>query len=375
MWSAPVAAHPGRGRLRTLLLPLTILIAVPAAPTARATDIDRIIEAELTAQRIPGASVAVVRNGKVIHAKGYGLANVESKTPATPETVYQIGSVSKQFIATGIMLLVQDGRLTLDDPINMYLDGGPEIWAPIRIRHLLSHTGGLVREGPGFTFAQTRADADVIRSAYATPVRFAPGEKWEYCNLGYFILAEIIHKVSGSPWPDFLRDRVFDPSGMRATRTTTAAEIVANRAHSYVRRGDVLQNADTLIVVRPSGAFLSTVLDLAKWDAMLYTDTILKRLTAEQMWTPVIETADTFDGKLKYSYGFGWQLVTVNGHRIVIHGGTLTGFRSSLMQLPDDKLTVIVLTNVSNANPALIARKIAAFYLPALAIPIATDQI
>ncbi len=162
---------------------------------------------------------------------------------------------------------------------------------------------------------------------------------------------------------------------MRATRTTTAAEIVANRAHSYVRRGDVLQNADTLIVVRPSGAFLSTVLDLAKWDAMLYTDTILKRSTVEQMWTPVIETADTFDGQLKYSYGFGWQLVTVNGHRIVIHGGTLTGFRSSLMRLPDDKLTVIVLTNVSNANPALIARKIAAFYLPALAIPTATDQI
>jgi CubicO group peptidase (beta-lactamase class C family) len=364
MWRHSGARHPAH--LHRALLAFVAVAVATAWPAARAADVDRLVAAELEAQRIPGASIAVVRNGQVIHARGYGLANVELKIPSTAESVFQIGSVSKQFIATGIMLLVQDGKVALDDPVNQHLDNPPALWASIRIRHLLSHTSGLVREAPGFTFARPLSDADVIASAHATPLRFAPGERWEYCNLGYFMLADIIRKVSGSPWPDFLRDRVFRPSQMQATRTTTAAEIVPNRANGYVRRDGALQNADTLVVVRPSGAFLSSVTDLAKWDAMLYTDSPLKRATVEQMATPVIETTNTVDGTLPYSYGFGWQVATLNGHRIVSHGGSLTGFRSMMMRFPDDRLTIIVLTNLAQANPDLIARKIAAIYLPSL---------
>ena len=204
-------------------------------------------------------------------------------------------------------------------------------------------------------------DADVIKTAYPLPLRFAPGEKWEYCNVGYFSLAEIIRKVTGKPWGDYLSERLFKPLEMNSTRTTSMTEIVPDRANGYGWRDGSWQNADDLLAVRPSGAFLSSVLDLAKWDAALYADRILKPSTREQMWTPV----KLNDGS-SHPYGFGWQLgqVTVTGW--CSHGGTLSGFRAELARFVDDKLTVIVLTNCGSAKPAEIARGVAAHYLPAL---------
>ncbi|HSL72259.1 MAG TPA: serine hydrolase domain-containing protein, partial [Longimicrobiales bacterium] len=179
-----------------------------SAVAAYAQQPDEFINAELLRQRIPGLSLVVLKNGQIITAKGYGLADVKQKTPVTPETVFKIGSVSKQFIATGIMLLVQEGRLGLDDPLSKFLDDAPPAWSPITIRHLLTHTSGLAREGPGFDPFKVQSDADVIRSAYSMALRFSAGEKWEYSNLGYFALAEVIRKVSGHPWSEYLRDQV-----------------------------------------------------------------------------------------------------------------------------------------------------------------------
>jgi D-alanyl-D-alanine carboxypeptidase len=187
--------------------------------------VDDYIQAQMQKQHIAGLSLAVVKDGKILKAKGYGLANVETNTPATPETVYKIASISKQFLAAGIMMLAQDGKLGLDDKISKYLEGTPEAWKDITIRHLLAHTSGLVEDPPGFDPFKPQPDTDVVKSAYSTKLLFAPGEKWSYSNLGYFALGEIIHKVSGKPWSEFVTERVFAPAKMAATRATTTTDI------------------------------------------------------------------------------------------------------------------------------------------------------
>lgn len=346
-------------RKRLYFFALAMLVV--ATIVAQADEVDDYVKAEMQRRHIPGTSIAVLRDGKIIKARGYGLANVELNVPATPETVYKIGSVSKQLIATGIMILTQDGKLSLDDKISKFLEGTPDTWKDITIRHLLTHTSGLVREAPGFDPLKIQADADVIKTAYPLPLRFAPGEKWEYCNVGYFSLAEIIRIVSGKPWGDYLSERLFTPLGMNATRTTSMTEIIRNRANGYVWRDSKLHNAGTYFALRPSGAFLSSVLDLAKWDAALYTERILKQSTLSQVWMPV-----KLNSGATHPYGFGWELSTVGGHKLVHHGGSLPGFRSQIARFLDDKLTVIVLTNGDNTDSNLLAIRIAALYIPGL---------
>jgi CubicO group peptidase (beta-lactamase class C family) len=352
-------------RKRTPLLALALLLSA-AAVVARADQVDDYVKAEMQKQHIPGLTLAVIKDGKIVKVAGYGLANVELNVPARPETVFKIGSVSKQFIATGIMLLVEEGKVGLDDKVSKYLEGTPETWKEITVRHLLTHTSGLVREGPGFDPFKVQPDLDVIKTAYPLPLRFAPGEKYEYCNVGYFALAEIIRKVSGRDWGEFLKERAFRPLGMEATRPTSTKEIVPNRANAYEWRNEKLENAVSFLALRPSGAFFSTVLDLAKWDAALDTDKILKPATREQMWAPV-----KLNNGTTHPYGFGWQLDPADSRRRVHHGGTLSGFRSEFARFVDDKLTVIVLTNIGQARPEAIARGVAAFYLPAAAAPAA----
>ncbi len=344
---------------RSLFFALVILVV--AFAIAHADKVDDFVKAEMQRQHISGVAIAVVKDGKVIKAEGYGLANVELNIPAKPESVFQIGSVSKQLIAAGILLLMQEGKLSLDDKISKFLDGTPETWKEITVRHLLTHTSGIVREAPGFNPHKIQDDAEVIKTAYPLPLRFAPGEKWEYCNVGYFSLAEIIRKVSGKPWGDYLNEHLFQPLGMNATRTTTTTEIVPNRADGYVWRDGKYRNAEIFFALRPSGAFLSTVLDLAKWDAALYSDQLFKPATREQMWTPV-----KLNSGVAHPYGFGWELDAVNGHKRVQHGGSLPGFRATITRYLDDKLTVIVLTNGDNANPGAIALGIAESYIPSL---------
>ncbi|HKR12914.1 MAG TPA: serine hydrolase [Pyrinomonadaceae bacterium] len=347
--------HLKRVHFFALVLLLTLTSAV------QADNVDDYVKREMERQHVPGVSVLVIKDGKIVKSQGYGLANVELNVPARPDTVYKIGSVSKQFIATGILLLVQDGKISLDDNVGKFLEGTPETWKTITIRHLLTHTSGIIREAPGFDAMKMQKDADVIKTAYGLPLRFAPGEKYEYCNVGYFSLAEIISRVSGKPWPDFLRERVFAPLGMNATRTTNMIEMVPNRANGYIWRDGKLQNASIYFAVRPSGAFLSTVLDLAKWDAALDSGKVLKQPTLDQAWTPV-----RLNNGTTYPYGFGWELTPIAGHKRVNHGGSLPGFRAQLARFVDDKITVIVLTNGDNANAGGIANGVANLYIPGL---------
>jgi CubicO group peptidase (beta-lactamase class C family) len=292
---------------------------------------------------------------------------MELNSPARTDTVYKIGSASKQFIAAGIMLLVQDGKIAVDDRASKYLEGTPATWQSITIRHLLTHTSGLAREGPAFDPYKIQPDIDVIKSAYPLPLLFNPGEKHEYCNLGYFVLAEIIRRVSGRPWDEFLNERIFAPLGMTSTRSTSVSAIVPNRANGYVWSTDRFANAENWTASRPSGAFLSTALDMAKWEIALQTDRILKGPTKVEMWTPVALN----DGKTA-GYGFGWYLEDfppggfVTGVPSIWHGGSIPGFRAMFTRFPRHGLSVIVLCNLDGAALDSIVAGIAVRYVPEL---------
>ena len=343
-------------RLLSALVFLLLLTGVTAQQTA---DVEAYVRTEMEKQKIPGISFAVVKEGKVVKAAGLGLANVELKVAATPETVFKIGSVSKQFLASAIMILVQDGKLSLQDPVSRFFPDAPDTWKEITVWHLLTHTSGLVRESPAFDPLKVQKDADLIKAAYSQALVFPTGKGWQYCNIGYFTLAEIVTRVSGKPWPVFMEERVFKPSGMNASRTTTTTDIVPDRASGYSRREDVVRNAPEYLALRPSGAFISTVVDLAKWDAMLYTDKVLTAATREQMFKPAAETGEKATNGLPVSYGLGWFVGYSGEQRAVYHGGSLPGFRAQMLRLVDDKLTIIVLTNADGARPDVIARGIA----------------
>lgn len=338
--------------------------AAPVDATHVPDPIDEYIKGQLKRHRIPGLSLAVVRDGKVVKAEGYGLANVETNTPATPETRYKIASVSKPIVASGIMLLVQDGKLGLDDKVGLYLEDTPKSWEGMTVRHLLSHTSGLEENPPGFEPYKIKPDAEVVRSAYDRPLLFPPGEKAQYSNTAYFALGEIIRKVSGRPWDEFVRDRLFAPAGMTSTRTTTTTEVVPQRARGYSLKSGALINAEDWVAVRPSGAFLSTVLDMAKWDAFLDSDAILSKSSREQMWTPMKLKNGT-----EFGYGLGWGLAPWKGHKRVSHDGHLPGFVTQFQRFVDDRLTVIVMVNSERADSAKIAFNVAGFYIPELKPP------
>jgi len=191
------------------------------------------------------------------------------------------------------------------------------------------------------------------------PLRFAPGEKWEYSNTGYFALAEVIHKVTGLAWTEYLSEKVFTPSGMNTTYATNTKESLPTLAQGY-SNNDKLKIAEYWTALRPSGAFLSTVLDLAKWDAALYTNDILNESTRRLMWTPVKLNDGT-----SHPYGFGWELSSFKGHRLVHHGGGMPGFRAEFARFVDERLTIVILMNLDDVDKDSILYGIAAVYLPA----------
>lgn len=343
---------------------LTLLLLPAAFVPVRADEMDAVILEQMRARRIPGLSLAVIKEGKVVKTDGFGQANVETGTPATPETVFKIASLSKPVIATAIMLLVQEGRMALDDQARTYLVESPESWNGITIRHLLSHTSGIVRDPADYEPYREQPVTDVLESVYPLPLAFPPGETWLYSNVGYYALAEIISRVSGSSWDEFIVDRLFAPAGMTATRTVTTAAIVPHRASGYTETSDGMINAPDWIAVRPSGAFLSSVVDLARWDALLGSDGPLSPASRRQMWTPV-----SLNDGTPTRYGLGWYVESFLGRRRVHHDGQFPGFRSDYERFEDDRLTVIALANSDRTSLESIAVTVAGHYSPALTAP------
>lgn len=345
--------------MRTPTLSLAFALAAIAAAAAGPDDeVDKLVRLEMEKQHLPSVSLVVLRDGRPLKMQAYGFANLELMAPATVESVYRVGSVSKQFIATGILMLMQDGKLSVDDPISKHLPDTPSSWSKITLRHLLSHTSGLVREGPAYDGYRQRSDLDVVRSAFRLPLDHPTGSKYQYCNVCYFALAEVITRVAGKPWPDVLRERIFEPLAMTATRTTTHDDLVPHRASGYEWRNGHYENAQALMAIRPSGALLSNTIDLAKWDAALATEYPLKASTRQMAWMPTKLT----DGTIS-NYGLGWQIGETSGARYVGHGGSLNGFIAGSVRYPESKISVYVLTNVRPAEMQALAQHIGAIYL------------
>ena len=342
------------------------LLAV-AVTTAQADDLDDFVNATIRRLNIPGAAIAVVKDGTVVRTGGYGLADRERGIAPQPDTVFLIGSVSKQFLAAGIMLLVQDGKLAVSDHVGTFIPDAPPAWGDITIRHLLTHTSGLRREAPAADLNRSQPDIELIRSAYSLPLQWKPGDKYDYSNLGYYTLAEVITRVSGTPWPEFMQRRVFGPLGMTRTTTTSDAGRLANRASGYVFRDGAWSAAPAFVALRPSGAFVSTAADMAKWAAALDGDRVLSKASKAEMWTPV-----ALNGGGTFPYGYGWELDDfppgqgATGVPMIRHEGTIPGFRPGFTRLPKQGLTVILLANLDRGQVDLLIAGIAVRYAPEL---------
>jgi CubicO group peptidase (beta-lactamase class C family) len=357
--------------------------AVPRAKSAvdRSAQLDSVdvyIEGEMRKQGIPGLSLAVVRAGKVVKMKAFGVANVELNAPASPNTVYELQSITKSFVACGIMLLVRDGKLSLDDKITKYLSGLPVAWSEVTVRQLLGHTSGIPSfvqdQGSGqaiIAFAQkVSSSEEIVAWAAARPLKFAPGEGRKYSSTGYHLLGMIVEKVTGKPWGQFLHDRIFAPLGMTSTRVYSSEDIIPNRSSGYLRFGDLKNGLWFTPAYRESaaGGLVSTAEDMARWEIALQAGTILEPSTLAEMAVPIKLRSDSVvqerDGT---RHGLGWDLETYQGHRIVSHGGDhVSGFTANFSRFVDDKVGIVVLANLMPMDIGAITKKVAAFYIPSL---------
>jgi CubicO group peptidase (beta-lactamase class C family) len=335
--------------------------------------IDGFVNRERKKQHIPGLSLAVVRRGEVVKATGYGLADLENDVRARPDTAYSIASVSKQFTATGAMLLYQTGYLGLDDSVTDYLDRLPKAWKDVTVRHILTMTSGIIdieNDLPSLQdtvamLAREYSDQDIVNLAAVRQRKFKAGDRYAYSNTGYHMLGMIIRSQTGMKWGDFLKERIFDPLGMENTRANDLSAIAPRRASGYWLGPSGYHNGPYVsqsMSAYAAGGLRSTVVDLAKWDASLYADKIVKPSTLDLMWTPV----KLNDGST-YGYGFGWAVGERNGCRYVRHNGSReSGFEASMCRFLEFDLTVIVLTNRFQCNPTAIVEGVAEIFDPAL---------
>jgi CubicO group peptidase (beta-lactamase class C family) len=363
---AGVASRMKSFAVSFFLAPLLEITSASAA-TDRVGDF---VNDYLKRKQVPGCAVMVRLNGKVALLRGYGIANIEHRVGATPQTVFQSGSIGKQFTAMAVMILIEEKKLGLDDPISKYLDV-PETWSAIRVRHLLTHTSGLGDYPETFSLQRDYSEDDLLKMIVAQPLGFAPGEKWSYSNLGYATLGILIRKVSGEFWGDFLQKLVLAPLGMKHTRVISEADIIPNRAAGYTLQNGVLKNqrwVSPSLNTTADGSLYFTIEDLAKWDEALETQKLINPRSYEQMWTPV----KLSNGRTA-PYGFGWRISkSESGRRVLEHGGAWQGFASYIARYPDDRLSISVLCNRAGAGTRYIAERIASLYVPALAPPVHT---
>jgi CubicO group peptidase (beta-lactamase class C family) len=343
---------------------------------AVSAEVDAAVLQQMNDQKIPGIGLAVVINGHVVKANGYGLANIELGTPISPGTVFEAGSITKQFTASAIMLLAEDGKIRLDDSISKYFPEAPPALKAVTVRHLLTHTSGIpdVSDGTDETngiagvvdFHREYTEDQLAHAYLSQTLTFQPGTRWSYCNACYELLGFLIHRVTGESYADFLHARVFVPLGMSTARAFSHADIIPNRASGYTAVNGAWKNApqwwsESIMSNDAAGGLWMTVLDLAKWDAALYSDKIIKQSSLKTMWTPV-----PIDDGSAYPGGMGWFIAKANGHRIVFHTNGGPGSSGVISRYLDDRLTIIVMTNLGahHTDVMKVAGKLADLYLP-----------
>jgi CubicO group peptidase (beta-lactamase class C family) len=353
-----------------LLGALLALVPRAAAADPSPADVDAVVSREMARQRIPGMSLGLVRAGHLVRAEGYGLANVELDAKATSRTMFQSGSVGKQFTAALVLLLAADGRLGLDDPVSKHWPGAPASWSGITIRHLLTHTSGIAEYTDRIDLRREYTEDDVLRMAASAPLDFEPGTKWSYSNTAFAVLGVLVHRVSGTFYGDLLRERIFGPLGMTTARVISEADIVPGRAAGYRLVDGQLKNQEWVspsLNTTADGALYLSALDMARWAEGLETDVPLPQALRTAMWTPARlktgEPATARDG----GYGFGWFLTRRAGQAVTEHSGSWQGFQAYIGRFPDQALTVYAFANLAGSDPGLVARMVAGLYAPVLA--------
>ncbi len=300
-------------------------------------------------------SVLVAKDGKVLLAKGYGLANAEHEIANSPETKFRLGSITKQFTATAILILQDQGKLAVEDLISKYLVDTPKAWEKVTIHHLLTHTSGIhsYTEDPVYGLSMSKSETvySMISRFKDKPLDFEPGSKFHYSNSGYFLLGAIIDKASGKSYEKFLKQSIFEPLDMKDTGYDRYATVLAKRASGYERRGDALVNASYLDMNQPyaAGSLYSTVGDMFKWDQALKAGKPLSKEGMTAMFKP-----------FKDNYAYGWMVDERNGHSRVGHGGGINGFVTDFVRFPADDVCLVVLCNVLPANPGQVTSDLAA---------------
>ena len=298
-------------------------VPTPMTPTAA---IDTLLKGSFPSDR-PGAAVIVVKDGQTFFRKAYGMADLELGVPLQPDMVFRLGSITKQFTAAAILMLAEEGKLSLQDPIEKHLVGYPTQGHVITVEHLLTHTSGIqsYTDMPGWMTSRIQGPmtvTELVDGFKKEPMQFAPGERWAYNNSGYVLLGAIVEKASGKTYEAFVRERIFQPLGMTASYYDRTEPIIPKRAPGYTREGDQPRNARYLSMTQPyaAGSLASTVDDLARWDGSLYTETLLKKASLERAWAPYVLK----DGK-PTGYGYGWGVSKLRGRRAISHGGGSSG--------------------------------------------------
>lgn len=331
---------------------------------------------------VPGMTVAIAKNGEILFARGYGEADLELKVPSSPETVYRIGSITKQFTAAIIMKLAEEGKIFLDDPITKHLPEYRTQGNFVRVRHLLNHTSGIngirgrmVDEKTRQQFRLDLSDEEITALFANEAFDFAPGEQFRYNNSGYFLLGQIIGKVTGTSYKDYVEQQFLPSLGLDDTGYDSEKIILPNRARGYEREEKVRINAPYISMNIPgaAGAFYSTVSDLVKWTHLLHSGKVVSEKSLKKMLAPTSHG----EGKVA-SYGYGLSLGAVVSNKRVFHTGKINGFTSVLSYYPDAGITVVVLTNTGEGEPIAameeaLARK--ALNVKVLDLPVAQKEI
>ena len=328
---------------------LLLFVALPLL--AQQAELDAIAAKAFPADK-PGAAVLVMKGGQPLLRKGYGLADVEQGTKIAPESVFRIGSITKQFTAVAVLQLVESGKIALTDPITKFISDYPTQGKTITIEHLLTHTSGIQSYTDKPTFLTSmRTDttpADLIATFRNDPMQFDPGAKWAYNNSGYILLGQIIESVSGMPYAEYLQKNVYPRAGLTSTYYGDVGTIIPRRVPGYANNGGKLVNAEYLSMTLPysAGALLSSVDDLAKWNAAVAAGKVVDRKLLDKAWTPFQLTSGESAG-----YGYGWSMRQLSGERVIQHGGGINGYASFALWLPERDVYVAVLSNHQSPQP------------------------
>jgi len=322
-------------------------------PASQVAAVDALF-ADFNQPDAPGASVVIIRDGTIVFAKSYGLADLETKTPNTPETNFRLASVSKQFTAMAVLILRERGKLSLDENLLAFFPEFPAFGKQITVRHLLTHTSGLLAYEDLIPEGTTLPvlDQDVLRilmtngTTNTLPTYFPVGSQYRYSNSAYALLALIVQVRSGQTFAHFLKENIFTPLGMTNTLAYEAgSSVVPNRSYGHSLRTNGWQRTDQSLTssVLGDGGIYSSVTDLFKWDQALYTTKLVSAKTLEEAFTP--KTPTDKPGK---SYGYGWYLTEHRSAKQIWHSGESIGFRTRLVRIPDKKFCVIILANRSD---------------------------